>query len=173
MTFHRFSSRQLPEGGPAGGLGAGPGSGAGRGRESVGVVGPVSGPGQDVTGEEGSGRRRRLLPPAFPPGYRRGWVHSSGTGAGGEGETARSGDGRTQPPGSPVTGYRSREAQEPAASPVPDLEVAEILETVAREIRDYQGGRFLWKAGVSPLEGAIRGFVAGYLRLGRREGERP
>jgi len=53
-----------------------------------------------------------------------------------------------------------------------DEDVATLLVDLAAEIRDYEGGRFLWKPHVSPLEGAIRGLVSGYLRLGRREGER-
>ncbi len=56
--------------------------------------------------------------------------------------------------------------------PLSDESVAQLLENLAREIRDYDGGRFLWRPDVSPLEGAVRGLLSGYLRLGRREGER-
>lgn len=63
-------------------------------------------------------------------------------------------------------------AQAAHRSPLSDESVAQLLENLAREIRDYDGGRFLWRQDVSPLEGAVRGLLSGYLRLGRREGER-
>lgn len=169
MTFHPFSPRQLEEGGPAGGSGAG--ARVQSAPESKAVVPASQGSGLG-TGHGGtSSGRRRLPPPAFPPGHRRGWVHRPRAAEGGTGEASTTGEIPTHAYLSPDEGP-SRRLQAADQQAMSDVEVAEILETLAQEIRDYQGGRFLWKAGVTPLEGAIRGLISGYLRLGRREGER-
>lgn len=167
MTLRPFSSRQLVEDGPAGGSGAGP-------NPDVGSLGTAPGTGLRRVNEASAGhavaRSRRLPPPAFPPGHRRDWVHrprpseAGGQSATGEipSEAFLSTD---EGPSRNVHAVVDQES-------ITDEEVARILESLAQEIRDYTGGRFLWKPGVPPLEGAIRGLVSGYLRLGRREGER-
>ena len=167
MTRRPFSPRQLVEGGPAGGAGAGPTSEAGSGGNGRGTaLRKVDAPG---AGDPGS-RSRRLPPPAFPPGHRRDWVHRPRQSVGG---------GRSATGEIPSEAFLSTDDGPTSASgsmgsqeSISDEEVAGILESLAQEIRDYTGGRFLWKPGVPPLEGAIRGLVSGYLRLGRREGER-
>jgi len=132
-------------------------------------------------------RADRLPPPAFPPGNRRDWLHQprstdaqhdGGSGHGGIPDeafyTPRDSIRRIS-----TLGPAGGQGKEPDAGTTISLaetelsyeDVALILEELAREIRGYQGGRFLWKPGVSPLEGALRGLLSGYLRLGRREGE--
>jgi hypothetical protein len=143
-----------------------------------------SGPSQSREGR--SNRGDRLPPPAFPPGHRRSWVHrprrvgpDEGMGGGTIPEDA------FYSPDAPLRRIESlpdddvellphseEEGSQPLISPLSDESVAQLLENLAREIRDYDGGRFLWRPDVSPLEGAVRGLLSGYLRLGRREGER-
>ncbi len=133
-----------------------------------------------------SNRGDRLPPPAFPPGHRRGWVHRPrsadpqvGMGGGTIPEDA------FYSPDAPLRRIESlpeddtelpsdseEERAQALRPPLSDESVAQLLENLAREIRDYDGGRFLWRPDVSPLEGAVRGLLSGYLRLGRREGER-
>ncbi|TVR58781.1 MAG: hypothetical protein EA422_15860 [Gemmatimonadales bacterium] len=167
MTPRPFSPVQLVEGGPAGGSGAGPNPDTDSHAKSPGTA--LAGVSEAGAGQAVS-RNRRLPPPAFPPGRRRDWVHrprrleGGGRSATGEIPSAAflsTDEGHSGPP-NPVVDQES----------ISDEQVAEILESLAQEIRDYSGGRFLWKPGVPPLEGALRGLVSGYLRLGRREGER-
>ncbi len=169
MTFHPFSPRHLEEGAPAGGSGAGPQVESSPGPKAIVPLSQGSGLGEGDGGT--STGRRRLPPPAFPPGHRRGWVHRPRAVDGRPGDVSTTGEIPTHAYLSPDEGP-SRRLKEAEQRTMSDVEVAEILETLAQEIRDYQGGRFLWKAGVAPLEGAIRGLISGYLRLGRREGER-
>ncbi len=153
-----------------------------RSNDRAGDHGRPTGLGDD-DGDEGEvqhPRSDRLPPPAFPPGQRRAWVHRPRTR---EGEPQDQGgaipDDAFFSPHDPLRriedlhahGGQSAEEEAPERH-LSDEEVATLLEQLAREIRNYEGGRFLWKAGVPPLEGAIRGLISGYLRLGRREGER-
>lgn len=129
----------------------------------------------------------RLPPPAFPPGNRRDWVHRPRVSSSAREEEGTDGTipdeafhdpqdpiRRIDPLESPV-GDRHEHRPDPLQVSATELtydDVADMLEKLAREVRGHQGGRFLWKAGVTPLEGALRGLLSGYLKLGRREGER-
>ena len=133
-------------------------------------------------------RADRLPPPAFPPGQRRDWVHrpreSPTDHAGAEEGTIP--DDAFLGPNEPIRRIDDPgEGSGGGAIPTPeatrddgerqlsDEDIASLLVELAREIRGHEGGRLLWKPGVPPLEGAVRGLLSGYLRLGRREGERP
>ncbi len=131
----------------------------------------------------------RLPPPAFPPGQRRDWVHRPRHTPGDASVTPAEGsipEDALYAPDEPIrriddpshvgeAGSRDPlldPADDESGQRLSDEDVATILINLAAEIRDHEGGRFLWKSNVTPFEGAIRGLVSGYLRLGRREGER-
>jgi hypothetical protein len=139
----------------------------------------------ETSPRESLGAGGRLPPPAFPPGNRRDWVHRPRTRSGRSAEAGDGGipDDALLDPGEPIRRIETltdRGEENPTAGmgmepssghPVSLEEVASILERLAREVRGHSGGRFLWKADVTPLEGALRGLLSGYLRLGRRVGE--
>lgn len=115
-----------------------------------------------------------LPPPAFPPGDRRYRIHRP------RAESAANGDGGDgfptdafSPPDGPIR--RIEKPTDPAAAPgggawkLPSSAgtadaVAGLLEELAREVRRKRRGRLLWKPGASPLEGALRGLLSGFLR---------
>lgn len=156
------------------------------------AAGPMPSDNEDSARTDGHRPSRsvadRLPPPAFPPGQRRDWVHRPRHGSGESPETPTEGsipDDALYAPDEPIRriddpsggsgGEGSRDPLLPLTDTgdrLSDEDVATLLMDLAAEIRDHQAGRFLWKAYVTPFEGAVRGLVSGYLRLGRREGER-
>lgn len=119
-----------------------------------------------------------LPPPAFPPGDRRYRIHrprapgaTNGEDRGGLPSDAFSAPDapirRIEKPGGPGTLGAS---ERPASARTADA-VAGLLEELAREVRRKRVGRLLWKPGASPLEGALRGLLSGFLR--EEAGETP
>lgn len=121
-----------------------------------------------------------LPPPAFPPGDRRYRIHrprapgaTNGEDAGGLPSDAFSAPDapirRIEKPGAPATPGAGM-WERPASARSADA-VAGLLEELAREVRRKRRGRLLWKPGASPLEGALRGLLSGFLR--EEAGETP
>lgn len=151
----------------------------------------LSGPSTEGTGPDAvpeprmGSRLDRLPPPAFPPGHRRSWVHRPRPDStGGEMDVTSASDpfpaDAFSSPDAPI-----RRIQDPAeaagqariggvglgdgeydamASSMSRDDVADVLMELAREVRVHQSGRLLWKPGASPLEGALRGLLSGFLR---------
>lgn len=121
-----------------------------------------------------------LPPPAFPPGHRRERVHRPRS----RGEKGADGDGfpaeAFYAPDAPIRRIEApevlsaREDPAPPAATIEPDEVARLLDELAGEVRANPRGRLVWRPGASPLEGALRGLLSGFLRdppgLGRRGG---
>lgn len=122
----------------------------------------------------------RLPPPAFPPGQRRTWVHRPRPGSSVLQEDPRDGGSIPQDalyaPDAPIRriadpgemgsahpGSGDLTPREATGSLSQD-DVADLLMELARQVRNGRTGRLLWNPGASPLEGAIRGLLAGYFR---------
>lgn len=122
----------------------------------------------------------RLPPPAFPPGQRRTWVHRPRPGSSVLQNPPDDGSiphDALYAPDAPIRrmvdpgemGSASPGSGDPTPrGPSPDSlspdDVADLLMELAREVRNGRTGRLLWNPGASPLEGAIRGLLSGYLR---------
>jgi hypothetical protein len=147
-----------------------------------------SGSAPAATGEHSSDAPLdRLPPPAFPPGHRRAWVHrprpdsSALQDPGGGGsippDALYAPDApirRMEDPGE--MGQAGPGSGDPIRGPAPDSlspdDVADLLMELAREVRNGRTGRLLWNPAASPLEGAIRGLLSGYLRYPGKGTER-
>lgn len=138
---------------------------------------------RDASTPSPEGASDRLPPPAFPPGHRRSWVHRPRA-VPPEVERDDETDSipadafyapdepirRIEDPagleGAQVGGMRPGEDQSvtPGRTDLSTDDVADLLMELAREVRARRSGRLLWQPSSSPLEGALRGLLAGYLR---------
>jgi hypothetical protein len=139
----------------------------------------TEGPAENGTGSVGDEEFRRLPPPAFPPGHRRGWVHRPKSSRDSTSEEARGeipddaffapeGPIRRSRPDPEAVGEAAATGSAPrdpgtSSSPSRD-EVALLLEGLARELRSQREGRLPFRTGAPALELALRGLISGFLR---------